>query len=47
MKEEFELIAKTFQGLEEVLAKELTELGSLFTFDYKNSLKTELGISVE
>ena len=28
MKEEFELIAKTFQGLEEVLAKELTELGS-------------------
>lgn len=21
--------------------------GSLFTFDYKNSLKTELGISVE
>lgn len=28
MKEEFELIAKTFQGLEEVLAKELTELGA-------------------
>lgn len=26
--EEFELIAKTFQGLEEVLAKELTELGA-------------------
>ena len=25
---EFELIAKTFQGLEEVLAKELTELGA-------------------
>ena len=29
MKEEFELIAKTFQGLEEVLAKELTELGEM------------------
>lgn len=28
MKEEFELIAKTFQGLEEVLAKELTEIGA-------------------
>lgn len=28
MKEEFELIAKTFQGLEDVLAKELTELGA-------------------
>jgi putative N6-adenine-specific DNA methylase len=28
MKQEFELIAKTFQGLEEVLAKELTELGA-------------------
>jgi putative N6-adenine-specific DNA methylase len=28
MKDEFELIAKTFQGLEEVLAKELTELGA-------------------
>lgn len=28
MKEEFELIAKTFQGLEEVLAQELTELGA-------------------
>ena len=28
MKEEFELIAKTFQGLEEVRAKELTELGA-------------------
>ena len=28
MKEEFELIAKTFHGLEEVLAKELTELGA-------------------
>ena len=28
MKEEFELIAKTFQGLEEVLAKELTGLGA-------------------
>lgn len=28
MKEEFELIAKTFQGLEEVLAKELTQLGA-------------------
>ncbi len=28
MKEEFELIAKTFQGLEEVLAKELTELSA-------------------
>ena len=28
MKEEFELVAKTFQGLEEVLAKELTELGA-------------------
>lgn len=26
--EEFELIAKTFQGLEEVLAKELTALGA-------------------
>ena len=26
--EEFELIAKTFQGLEEVLAKELVELGA-------------------
>ena len=26
MKQEFELVAKTFQGLEEVLAKELTEL---------------------
>ena len=26
--EEFELIAKTFQGLEEVLAQELTELGA-------------------
>ena len=25
---EFQLIAKTFQGLEEVLAKELTELGA-------------------
>ena len=25
---EFELIAKTFQGLEEVLAKELTALGA-------------------
>ena len=24
----FEMIAKTFQGLEEVLAKELTELGA-------------------
>lgn len=28
MKQEFELIAKTFQGLEEILAKELTELGA-------------------
>lgn len=28
MKEEFELVAKTFQGLEEILAKELTELGA-------------------
>lgn len=28
MDQEFELIAKTFQGLEEVLAKELTELGA-------------------
>ncbi len=28
MKKEFELIAKTFQGLEEVLATELTELGA-------------------
>lgn len=28
MKEEFELLAKTFQGLEEILAKELTELGA-------------------
>ena len=28
MNGEFELIAKTFQGLEEVLAKELTELGA-------------------
>ena len=28
MKEEFELIAKSFQRLEEVLAKELTELGA-------------------
>ena len=26
--ETFELIAKTFQGLEEVLAQELTELGA-------------------
>ena len=26
--EEFELIAKTFQGLEEVLANELVELGA-------------------
>ena len=26
--QEFELIAKTFQGLEEVLAQELTELGA-------------------
>ena len=37
MKEEFELIAKTFQGLEEVLAKELTELGASAT-----KLKTQL-----
>ena len=28
MMEEFELVAKTFQGLEEILAKELTELGA-------------------
>ena len=28
MNQEFELIAKTFQGLEEILAKELTELGA-------------------
>ena len=28
MKEEFELVAKTFHGLEEVLAKELIELGA-------------------
>ena len=42
MKEEFELIAKTFQGLEEVLAKELTDLFSIddsrkvvHTFDLK------------
>ena len=28
MKGRIELIAKTFQGLEEVLAKELTELGA-------------------
>ena len=28
MNQEFELIAKTFQGLEEVLARELTELGA-------------------
>ncbi len=28
MNQQFELIAKTFQGLEEVLAKELTELGA-------------------
>ena len=28
MKDEFELVAKTFHGLEEVLAKELTELGA-------------------
>jgi len=28
MKEEFELIAKTFQGLEEILAEELTALGA-------------------
>ena len=26
--EEFELIAKTFQGLEDILAKELTQLGA-------------------
>ena len=26
--EEFELIAKTFQGLEEILAQELTDLGA-------------------
>lgn len=29
MNSEFELIAKTFQGLEEVLAKELTEIGAM------------------
>ena len=28
MEQEFELIAKTFQGLEEVLAGELTEIGA-------------------
>ena len=28
MNQEFELIAKTFQGLEDVLAQELTELGA-------------------
>ena len=28
MSEQFEMIAKTFQGLEEVLAKELTALGA-------------------
>ena len=28
MKQEFELIAKTFMGLEPVLAKELTQLGA-------------------
>ena len=28
MNQDFELIAKTFQGLEDVLAKELTELGA-------------------
>ena len=28
MNQKFELIAKTFQGLEEVLAQELTELGA-------------------
>ena len=28
MNQEFELIAKTFQGLEEILAQELTELGA-------------------
>ena len=28
MEQQFELIAKTFQGLEEVLAAELTELGA-------------------
>jgi len=28
MQESFELIAKTFQGLEEVLAQELIELGA-------------------
>ena len=28
METEFELIAKTFQGLENVLAKELTDLGA-------------------
>lgn len=28
MEAEFELIAKTFQGLENVLAKELTDLGA-------------------
>ena len=30
MNQEFELIAKTFQGLEEVLALELTELGASY-----------------
>ena len=28
MNEQFEMIAKTFQGLEEILAEELTALGS-------------------
>ena len=28
MSEQFEMIAKTFQGLEEILAEELTALGS-------------------
>ena len=29
MSEQFEMIAKTFQGLEEILAEELTALGCL------------------
>ena len=33
MEQEFELIAKTFMGLEPVLAEELTQLGELFSQD--------------
>ena len=44
MEQEFELIAKTFMGLEPVLAEELTQLGEPLSQDW---LQTHKGLGHE